>query len=53
MRYLYFLLGRNFNKDGEIIDNWWSKSILEVFENRLNCIVDQYSKYFVDGGDDG
>jgi len=45
--------GRTFNKDGEIIDNWWSKSTSEAFEKRSNCIVNQYDKYPVDGGIDG
>ncbi|KAL9985458.1 hypothetical protein ACROYT_G007869 [Oculina patagonica] len=45
--------GRYFNKDGEIIDDWWSKNTSQGFEERSKCIVDQYSKYSVDGGEDG
>jgi len=51
--YYFFSPGRNFNKDGEIIDDLWSKSTSEAFVNRSNCMVNQYSKYAVDGGDNG
>ena len=43
--------GRYFNKDGEIIDNWWSDFTSKGFEERAKCMVDQYSKYKVDGED--
>ncbi|KAJ7393921.1 hypothetical protein OS493_003590 [Desmophyllum pertusum] len=45
--------GRYFNKDGEIIDDWWSKNTSQGFEERSKCIVDQYNKYPVNGGDEG
>ena len=52
-KYSIFSPGRNFNKDGELIDDLWSKSTSEAFVNRSNCMVNQYNEYPVDGGDDG
>lgn len=45
--------GRYFNKDGEIIDDWWSNYTSQGFEQRAQCMVDQYNKYPVDGGVQG
>lgn len=45
--------GRNFNKDGEISANWWSNYTSQAFEQRTQCMVDQYNKYPVDGGFQG
>lgn len=50
---LFISLGRYFNKDGEIIDDWWSNKTSQGFEERSKCIVDQYSNYSVDGGEEG
>ncbi|KAM7448959.1 hypothetical protein ABFA07_002968 [Porites harrisoni] len=45
--------GRHFNKEGEIIDNWWSNYTSQGFNTRAQCMVDQYNKYPVDGGNQG
>lgn len=43
-------LGRKFNKDGEVVEDWWSNSSSFGFKERSKCIVDQYSQYKVDIG---
>ncbi|XP_068742755.1 membrane metallo-endopeptidase-like 1 isoform X2 [Montipora capricornis] len=45
--------GRKFNKDGEITENWWTNFTTKGFEKRAQCMVDQYNKYSVDGGERG
>ncbi|EDO49684.1 predicted protein, partial [Nematostella vectensis] len=37
--------GRKFDKNGDIVQEWWSKSSLTNFKNRAQCIADQYSKF--------
>ena len=41
--------GRQFDKFGEMND-WWTKSSKEKFNNRTKCMVDQYNQYEVAGG---
>ena len=41
--------GRQFDKYGEMND-WWTKSSKEKFNNRTKCMVDQYNEYKVAGG---
>ena len=44
--YTFFVvvLGRLFNKDGNL-KKWWSNSSISAFKNKTQCLVDQYSKY--------
>ncbi|XP_002157184.2 endothelin-converting enzyme homolog isoform X1 [Hydra vulgaris] len=37
--------GRKFDKNGDIVKDWWSKTSLEEFMKRSKCFEDQYSKY--------
>jgi len=39
--------GRKFDKNGDIVKEWWSKSALAEFQKREDCIRNQYSKYKV------
>ncbi|XP_033113724.1 endothelin-converting enzyme homolog [Anneissia japonica] len=39
--------GRRFDKYGNLRP-WWNNRSIERFENQLDCMVDQYSKYKVD-----
>ena len=41
-------VGRKFNKYGEISKPWWSSYTLDGFQNRSECLVDQYNKYPLD-----
>jgi len=41
--------GRKFDKNGDIVKEWWSKSSLAEFNKRSECIEEQYSKYKVQG----
>lgn len=43
------ILGRKFDKNGDIVKEWWSKSSLLEFKKRSECIEQQYSKYKVQG----
>ena len=52
-RFIFDSPGRYFNKEGEIIDNWWSNYTSQGFDTRAQCMVDQYNKYPVDGGTQG
>lgn len=52
-RFIFDSPGRYFNKEGEIIDNWWSNHTSQGFNTRAQCMVDQYNKYPVDGGNQG
>ncbi|XP_068674901.1 endothelin-converting enzyme homolog isoform X1 [Montipora foliosa] len=42
--------GRLFGKDGNV-DDWWSTMAEENFEDRSQCLVDQYNDYEVFGQD--
>ena len=42
------IVGRLFNKYGEISKPWWSSFTLTGFQNRSQCLVDQYNKYPLD-----
>lgn len=37
---MFFILGRYFNENGEIIGDWWIVDILKKFEEKLKCFVD-------------
>ena len=52
-RFIFDSPGRYFNKEGEIIDNWWSNYTSQGFDTRAQCMVNQYNKYPVDGGTQG
>jgi len=46
---LFSLSGRKFDKNGDIVKEWWSKSSLMEFNKKSECIEEQYSKYKVQG----
>jgi endothelin-converting enzyme len=41
-------LGRLYNQDAKL-ERWWTNATSEAFMERQKCIVDQYSKYTVEG----
>ncbi|XP_003743920.1 endothelin-converting enzyme homolog [Galendromus occidentalis] len=41
-------IGRQYDIDGNV-RQWWENSTIETFEERLECFVDQYSNYTIDG----
>nr|XP_058966733.1 endothelin-converting enzyme 2-like [Pocillopora verrucosa] len=41
--------GRKFDKNGDIVKEWWSKQSLIEFNRRSQCIEKQYSKFKVQG----
>ena len=47
--YFFIKLGRKFDKNGDIVKEWWSNSSLMEFNKRAECIEEQYSKYKVQG----
>ncbi|MBI4485620.1 MAG: M13 family metallopeptidase [Acidobacteria bacterium] len=40
--------GRRFDTDGSLRD-WWTADDADAFEDRADCIADQYSEYVVEG----
>ncbi|XP_069687936.1 neprilysin-11-like isoform X2 [Periplaneta americana] len=38
--------GRRYDKDGNL-KQWWTEETLKEYENRVQCIVDQYNQYNV------
>jgi len=40
--------GREYDKNG-ILRNWWTNDSIAAFKTRTKCMVDQYSKYEVNG----
>ena len=46
---LYLLAGRHFNPEGNLED-WWSNLSVQNYEERLQCIVEQYSAYTLYNG---
>ena len=47
--FLFNSSGRKFDKNGDIVKEWWSKSSLMEFNKRSECIEKQYTKYKVQG----
>lgn len=41
-------LGREYDKEGNLRP-WWQNSSVEAFRQRTECMVDQYSRYLVNG----
>ncbi|KAL9972902.1 hypothetical protein ACROYT_G019293 [Oculina patagonica] len=41
--------GRKFDKNGDIVKEWWSKPSLVEFNKKSKCIEEQYSQYKVQG----
>lgn len=39
--------GRKFDKNGDIVKEWWSQKSIEKFAEKANCMQKQYSKYKV------
>lgn len=46
--YDYYYLGRQFDKDGNLIQ-WWDDIVIQKFKERAQCIIDQYNNYTVPG----
>ena len=46
---MFIISGRKFDKNGDIVKEWWSKSSLAEFKKRSECIEKQYSKFKVQG----
>lgn len=44
--------GRLFNQDGKL-EEWWSNSTSEAFDEKASCLAKQYSSYKVDDGKGG
>lgn len=44
---VYFLVGRKFNKNGELTAQWWSQDSLDGFAAKAKCVENQYSMYKV------
>lgn len=42
-----FLLGRKFNKNGELTAQWWSQDSLDGFKAKAKCVENQYWMYKV------
>lgn len=42
-----FFLGRQFDKDGNMMQ-WWNNATIRAFRDRTQCIIDQYSRYKID-----
>jgi predicted metalloendopeptidase len=40
--------GREFDKDGNLRP-WWEKDVIKRFQERAQCMVDQYSSYTLNG----
>lgn len=39
-----FIIGRNFDKDGNML-NWWSNYSAEHFKEQSQCMVQQYGNF--------
>lgn len=39
-----YLIGRQFDKNGNMIE-WWDSKTIYTFREKAQCMVDQYSKY--------
>ncbi|KDR81470.1 hypothetical protein GALMADRAFT_152331 [Galerina marginata CBS 339.88] len=44
--------GRMYNQDGKLIE-WWTNSTSKGFNAKQDCIVEQYSAYYIDDGKGG
>lgn len=40
--------GREYDKEGNL-RSWWQNSSVEAFRQRTECMMDQYSRYLVNG----
>ena len=40
--------GRKYDKNGNL-NQWWQNSTIKNFEEKINCFVEQYSAYKVNG----
>ena len=40
-------IGRQFDKDGNL-QQWWSQDVIDAFEDRAQCMIDQYDSYVVE-----
>lgn len=43
--------GRQYDKNGNKLQ-WWTDNSIKAFENKTQCLVDQYSSYYWDTADD-
>lgn len=39
-----YILGRNFNKDGDLVD-WWTQQSASNFKDQSECMVYQYGNF--------
>lgn len=42
------LKGREYDKEGNL-KQWWKNQTIEIFKNQTQCIVNQYSKFKIEG----
>ena len=40
----FFVIGRRFNKNGNLA-KWWTNHSIEAFKSKTKCLIDQYSQY--------
>ena len=45
--YVITTIGRKFDKNGDIVKEWWSQGALKEFHNKAKCIEKQYYRYKV------
>ena len=45
---ILFYIGREYDKMGNLRP-WWNNASIGRFEEKTNCMVDQYSQYTVNG----
>lgn len=43
--FFFFLLGRKYDKNGNL-DPWWSTESEEKFKEKTKCMINQYSNYY-------
>lgn len=42
---MLFLQGRKYDKNGNL-DQWWSNSSVAAFNEKTQCMIDQYNDYY-------
>lgn len=43
-KFKFLFIGRQFDKNGNMIE-WWDSKTIYTFREKAQCMVDQYSKY--------
>lgn len=41
---MFYELGRQFDKDGNMMQ-WWNNATIREFRERAQCFIDQYNRY--------